>query len=37
MKVIEGSNLYELVKETEICLVPNIIVPKDFWVPEFVK
>lgn len=30
MKMIEGSNLYDLVKETEICLVSNVMVPKDF-------
>jgi hypothetical protein len=30
MKIIEGSNLYDLVKAAEICLVSNIVVPKDF-------
>ncbi|KAL3573191.1 hypothetical protein D5086_027095 [Populus alba] len=30
LKVIEGVDLYDLVRAAEICLVPNIIVPKKF-------
>jgi len=37
MKAIEGSNLYDLVKETEMCFVSNVTVLKEFRVPEFVK
>jgi len=27
---IEGFNVYDLVKATEICLVPDIVMPKKF-------
>jgi hypothetical protein len=37
MKVIKGSNIYDLVKAAEMCLVSNVIVPKDFQLPEFIK
>ena len=30
MRVIEGSNLYDLVKATEMCLVSNVTIPKEF-------
>jgi hypothetical protein len=37
VKAIEGADLYDLVQVTEICLVLNIIVPKNFHVPKFIK
>jgi len=37
MKLIEGSNLYDPVKVAKMCLVPNIIVLKEFLVLEFIK
>jgi hypothetical protein len=37
MRVIEGNNLYDPVKAAEMCLVPNVVIPRKFRVPEFVK
>jgi hypothetical protein len=37
IRVIEGVDLYDLVRATEMCLVPNVVVPKKFCVPEFIK
>jgi hypothetical protein len=37
VKAIEGADLYDLVQVTEICLVMNMIVPKNFHVPKFIK
>jgi len=37
LKVIEGVDLYDLVRATEMCLVPNVVVLKKFRVPEFIK
>jgi hypothetical protein len=37
IKVIEGVDLYDLVRATEMCLVPNVVVSKKFRVPEFIK
>jgi hypothetical protein len=34
---VEGNDLFDLVRATEICLVSNIVVPKDFRVPDFIK
>jgi hypothetical protein len=36
-RVVEGFDVYDLVRAAEICLVPNVVVPKEFRVPEFVK
>ena len=33
----EGIHLYDPIKAAEICLVPNVVIPKNFRVPEFVK
>jgi hypothetical protein len=33
----EGTNLHDHIKAVEICLVPNVVIPKKFRVPEFVK
>jgi hypothetical protein len=37
IRVIEGVDLYDLVRATKICLVPNVVVPKKFRVPKFIK
>jgi hypothetical protein len=37
IKVIIGVDLYDLVQLIEMCLVPNMVVPKKFHVPEFIK
>lgn len=37
VKAIKGVKLYIPVEATKICLVPNVIVPKNFRVPEFIK
>ena len=37
LRVVKGNDLFDPVKATEVCLVPNIIIPKKFRVSEFVK
>ena len=37
IKVIEGGNLYDPVRAVKICLVPNVVVPKKFYVSKFIK
>jgi hypothetical protein len=37
LRVVEGNDLFDLVRVTEVCLVPNIVILKKFRVPEFVK
>jgi hypothetical protein len=37
IKFIEGVNLYDPVRAAEMCLVPNVVVPKKFRVPKFIK
>jgi hypothetical protein len=37
LKALEGIHLYDPIKAAEICLVPNVVIPKKFRVPEFVK
>jgi len=37
IRVIEVVNLYDPVRAAEMCLVPNMVVPKKFHVPEFIK
>ena len=37
IRVIERVDLYDLVRATKICLVPNVVVPKKFCVPKFIK
>jgi hypothetical protein len=37
IKAIEGVDLYDPVRVAEMCLVPNVVVPKKFCVPEFIK
>jgi len=37
VSAIKGINLYDLVQAVEMCLVPNIVVPKKLQVPEFTE
>jgi hypothetical protein len=37
IRAIEGVDLYDLMQAAEICLVPSVIVPNKFYVPEFIK
>jgi hypothetical protein len=36
LRVVEGFDTYDLVKTVEICLVPNVVVPKNFRVLKFI-
>ena len=33
MREFEGTCLYDPMKATKMCLVPNVVIPKKFWVP----
>jgi hypothetical protein len=37
LRALEGIHLYDPIKAVEMCLVPNIVIPKNFTVLEFVK
>ena len=37
LKAVEGADLYDPVYAAEMCLVPNVVVPRKFRVPEFIK
>lgn len=37
IKVIEEVDLYDLIPAIEMCLVSNVVVPKKFCVPKFIK
>lgn len=37
IRAIKGVDLYDLVKATKMCLVPNVVVPKNLQVLEFIK
>ena len=37
LKAIEGNNLTDLVLAAEVCLVPNVMVLKEFKVLDFIK
>ena len=37
LRAIEGNDWFDPTRAAEVCLVPNIVVPKDFMVPEFTK
>jgi len=37
IRAIEGLGLYDPVRAAEMCLVPNVVVPKKFCVPEIIK
>jgi hypothetical protein len=35
--VVEGNDWFDPMRVAEVCLVPNIIIPKNFRIPEFIK
>jgi hypothetical protein len=37
LRAVEGNDWFDPMRAAEGCLVPNIVVPKDFRVPEFTK
>jgi len=37
LMAFEGSTLLDYIKVAEMCLVPNVVIPKKFKVPKFVK
>jgi hypothetical protein len=37
LRVVEGNDWFDPMRAAEVCLVPNIVVPKDFRIPEFIK
>jgi len=37
MTVFKGTSLHDYIKAVRMCLVPNVIIPKNFRVPEFIK
>ena len=37
MRAFEGTSLHDQIKAAEMCLVPNMIIPKNFRVSEFIK
>jgi hypothetical protein len=37
IRAIKGVDLYDPVQAAGMCLVPNVVVPKKFCVPEFIK
>jgi len=36
-RAFEGTSLHDHIKVVEMCLVPNVVIPKKFRVPEFIK
>jgi hypothetical protein len=37
MRVFKGTSLHDHIKAVGMCLVPNVIIPKKFRMPEFIK
>jgi hypothetical protein len=37
LREVEGTSLHDHMKAVEMCLVPNVAIPKKFRVPGFVK
>ena len=37
LRAVEGNDWFDLMRATKVCLVPNIVVPKDFRIPDFIK
>jgi hypothetical protein len=37
IKAIKGVDLYDPIQAVEICLIPNVVIPKKFCVPKFIK
>jgi hypothetical protein len=37
LRAVKGNDWFDPIRAAEVCLVPNIIVPKNFRIPEFIK
>jgi len=37
LRAVEGNDWFDPIRAAKVCLVQNIIVPKDFRIPEFIK
>jgi hypothetical protein len=37
LRAVEGNDWFNPMRAAEVCLVPNIVVPKDFTIPDFIK
>jgi hypothetical protein len=37
LRAVEGNDWFDPIRAAEVCLVPNIVVPKDFRIPDFIK
>ena len=37
LRAVEGNDWFDPTRAADVCLVPNIVVPKDFRIPEFTK
>jgi len=37
LRAVEGNDWFDPMRAAEVCLAPNIIVAKNFWIPEFIK
>ena len=37
LTAVDGNDWFDPIRAAEVCLVPNIVVSKDFRVPKFVK
>jgi len=37
LRVVEGNDWFNPMRAAEVCLLPNIVVPKDFRIPDFIK
>ena len=37
LRAFEGTSLYDHIKAVEMCLVPNVVIPKKFRMPKFIK
>ena len=37
LRAVEGNDWFNPTQAAEVCLVPNIMVPKDFRIPDFIK
>jgi hypothetical protein len=37
LKAVEGNDWFDSIRATEVCLVQNIVVPKDFRISNFIK
>jgi hypothetical protein len=37
LRAVEGNDWFDPMRAAKVCLVPNIVVPKDFRIPDFIK